>query len=122
VLGVLDSSEQVDCALDALISSGFLESEIELNRGSEFADRLGASTGRRGLGDWFIRTFEKVGLKNAEVEIKEDYEQAVRDGHAVIAVLAPTEERKDLAVRLVKECGGRFINYFGALTVERISR
>jgi hypothetical protein len=122
VLGVLDTSSQVECALDGLSQRGFLESEIELNRGTEFADRLGATSGRRGLGDWFIRIFERVGLKNAESELKEQYEEAVRNGAAVIAVLTPTEERKDLAVQLIRECGGRFINYFGRLNVERIGR
>jgi hypothetical protein len=121
VLAVLDTSDQVDCTVDALVNNAFLDSEIELNRGVEFADRLGATTGRQGVGDWFIRMFQKIGLKNAESELKEQYEQAVRDGHAIIAVLTSTEERKDLAVQLIRDCGGRFINYFGPLTVERIN-
>lgn len=120
VLAVLETSDQVDCTLDGLTNSAFLESEIELNRGEEFADQLGSSTGRRGLSDWFIRLFQSVGLKNAETELKEHYEQALRDGHAVIAILTPTDERKDLAVQLLRECGARFINYFGRLNVERI--
>ena len=120
VIGVLATSEQVECALDALVGGGFLESEIELNRGSDWADRLAATTGRRGISDWFIRLFQSVGLKNAETELKEKYEQAVRDGKAVIAVLVPTEERKNLAVRLLRDCGGQFINYYGRLNVERM--
>jgi len=122
VLAVLDTSDQVDCAVDALANSAFLESEIELNRGAEFADRLGSATGRRGLSDWFIRLFQSVGLKNAETELKDHYEQALRDGHAIIAVLTPTDERKDLAVQLLRDCGARFINYFGRLNIERIGR
>ena len=119
---MLDTSEQVECALDALVNRAFLESEIEINRGVEFADRLGASTGREGLSDWFIRLFQTVGLKNPETEIKEEYEQAVRDGHAVIAILTPTEERKDLAAQLLQGCGARHLNYFGRFEVERIGR
>jgi hypothetical protein len=34
----------------------------------------------------------------------------------------PTEERKDLAVGIIRKCGGRFINFFGQLNVERIMR
>ena len=63
-----------------------------------------------------------VGLKNSETEMKDRYEQALRDGHTVLAVLVPTEERKDRAARILKECGGRFMNYFGPLNVEQISR
>ena len=122
VIAVLDTSEQVQCAVDALVDGGFLESEIELNRGGEWADRLASTTGRSGLSDWFIRMFQKVGLKNEETELKEEYEEAVRGGKAVVAVLVPTDERKNLAVRLIRDCGGHFISYYGRLNVERISR
>ena len=101
---------------------GFLESEIELNRGVEWADRLASTTGRTGLSDWFIRMFQRVGLKNEETELKEEYEEAVRGGKAVVAVLVPTDERKNLAVRIISDCGGHFISYYGRLNVERISR
>jgi hypothetical protein len=120
VLAILDTPDQTQCALDALLGGGFLESEVDLNRGAEDAERLAAGTGRRGLQDWFIRATGSVGLKNAETEMKERYEQALREQRTVIAVLAPTDERKDLAAEIIRECGGRFINFFGQLNVERI--
>jgi hypothetical protein len=61
-------------------------------------------------------------LKNAETEMKERYEEALRDNRSVVAVLAPTEARKDLAADIFRKCGGRFINFFGELNVERIAR
>lgn len=122
VVAIFDTAEQTSCALDALLGGGFLEAEVDVNRGTEDADRLAAGTGRRGLQDWFIRITGSVGLKNAETEMKERYEQALRDNRSVVAVLAPTEERKDLATGLLQKCGGRFINYFGPLNVERIAR
>ena len=61
VIGVLETSAQSSCAVDALVHGGFLESEIELGRGVEAADRIGASTGRQGFGDWLIRLFDTVG-------------------------------------------------------------
>jgi hypothetical protein len=121
VLAVLDTPDQSSCALDALLGGGFLESEIKLGRGSDAADRLDAATGRRGFQDWLIRLFETVGVTNAEIETKDHYEQALRDGHTVIVVLTPTDERKDLAARLIRDCGGRFINYCGHLSIERIT-
>ena len=122
VVGVLDTPEQTNCALDALLGGGFLESEIDIGRGTVEADRVEAGTGRRGLQDWWIRLFQSVGLRNAETEIKDRYEQALRDGHTIIAVLAPTDERKDLATQMIQECGGHFINFFGHLNIQRISR
>jgi hypothetical protein len=120
VLAILDTPDQTQCALDALLGGGFLESEVDLSRGLEAADRLAAGTGRRGLQDWLIRAAGSVGLKNAEIEMKERYEQALRERRTVIAVLAPTDERKDLAVEIIRGCGGRFLNFFGQLNVERI--
>jgi hypothetical protein len=121
VIAIFDTPDQISCALDALLSGGFLESEVHVNRGAEEADRLAAGTGRQGLQDWFIRLTGSVGLKNAETEMKERYEQALRENHTVIAVLTPTEARKDLAVDILESCNGSFINFFGQLNVERIS-
>ena len=122
VVAIFDTSDQTSCALDALLGGGFLESEVDVNRGAEEADRLAQGTGRQGLQDWFIRLTGSVGLKNAETEMKERYEEALRDNRSVVAVLAPTETRKDLAADIFRRCGGRFINFFGQLNVQRIAR
>jgi hypothetical protein len=121
VLAILATPDQTSCAVDALVNGGFLESEIDLGHGPEVADQVAATTGRSGFQDWFIRLFQQVGLKNAETEMKDRYDQAVRDGQTVIAVLTPTEERKNRAAAMLGECGARFINYFGRLNVERLS-
>jgi hypothetical protein len=121
VVAILDTQDQTACAVDALVRGGFFESEVELLRGNEEADRLAGGTGRRGFLDWFIRLTGSVGLKNAETEMKDRYEQALRDGNTLLAVLTPTDDRKDRAAQILKECGGRFINFFGRLNVERIA-
>lgn len=122
VVGILDTQDQTSCAVDSLVSGGFLESEIQIGHGTALADRVESHTGRHGLQDLFIRLFQSVGLQNAEIEMRDRYEQALRDGRTVIAILAPTEERKDRAAQIVRECGAHFINFFGHLSVERIIR
>jgi hypothetical protein len=121
VIGILDTPDQTACAVDGLVTGGFLESEIEIHRGAEAADRLDQTTGRRGLMDLTIRLFQRMGLENAEIEMKEHYEKALRDGGTVILILTPTDERKDRAAQILKECGGHFINFYGRLAVERIA-
>jgi hypothetical protein len=121
VVGILGTHDQGARAVDALTQGGFLESEVELIGGAEAADRLAGGTGRRGFQDWFIRLTGSVGLKNAETELKDRYEQALRDGNAVLAVLAASDDRKHRAAEILKESGGRFINFFGQLNVERLS-
>jgi hypothetical protein len=120
LLGVLDTPEQVSCALDAL-SGPFLETEIEVLCGEGQADRLRATTGRTGLLDKALRVVQGFGLWNDELEVKAQYEQALRDGHIVVMVEAQSDDRKQLAVEALKGCGGHFINYFGKFTRERIA-
>ena len=120
LLGVMDTPAQVKCAIDAL-SGPFLESEIEVSCGQAAAQRLRESTGRTGLLDKIIRVGQSLGLTNDEMEVKGAYEKALRDGHVVVRVHAPTDDRKQLAVRALRDCGGHFINYFGKFTRERIA-
>lgn len=120
LLGVMNTPAQAQCAIDAL-SGPFLESEIEVSCGPTAAQRLRESTGRTGLLDKVIRVGQSLGLTNDEMEVKGAYEKALRDGHVVVRVHAPTDDRKALAVRVLQDCGGHFINYFGKFTRERIA-
>jgi hypothetical protein len=120
LLGVLDTPEQVKCALDAL-SGPFLETEIEFLCGEAQADRLRTTTGRTGLLDKALRVVQSLGMWNDELEVKAQYEKALRDGHIVVLVEAQSDDRKQLAVEALKGCGGHFINYFGKFTRERIA-
>ncbi|MFL5447646.1 MAG: hypothetical protein ACJ8AP_16510 [Gemmatimonadales bacterium] len=122
VVGILDTPAQTTCAVDGLVGGGFLESEVAVGHGPEPAERLASGTGRRGFQDWFIRFTERLGHRNAEMEMRDRYEQALRDGHTVIGVQAPTEERKDLAVQILRNCGAHFVNFFGRFNVEQIVR
>jgi hypothetical protein len=120
VISILDTDDQTACAVDGLVTGGFFESEIRILGGAEDAERLDQTTGRRGVVDLTIRLFQSVGLENAEIEMKEHYEKALRDGRTVMVILAPTDERKDRAAQILQECGGHFINFYGRLSVQRI--
>jgi len=60
-----------------------------------------------------VESYPKAGTKDA-------YEQALREHHYVVAVLAPTDARKELASQLLASGGGRFINFLGKFSIERI--
>ena len=121
VVGLMDTPEQVRCALDTL-TGPFLESEIKVVCGGEQeADRLRATTGRTGLLDHVLRIAQSIGITNDELEVKDRYEQALREGHVMVHVLAPTDERKERAAQGLRDCGGHFINFFGRFTREEIA-
>ena len=121
VLGVIDAPEQVGTVTAALADAGFRSSEISITSGQGAAEALHASTGRTGLAHLAIRIAERIGIADDEMEVKERYEQALRDGGFVVSVLAPTEERKLLAARVLREHGGGFINFLGRRTIEVLS-
>jgi hypothetical protein len=60
-----------------------------------------------------LQIVNHFGAGDEEAEARHQYEQALRDGHVNVLVLAPTEERK--------QHGGRFINFFGRLAIEQLA-
>jgi hypothetical protein len=122
VVGIIDTLEQLEPAIEALLNNGFLRSEIEVVYGEAAAERLAASTGRTGLTDLAMRLVTALGMPDDETIVKTHYERALRDGHFVVLVLAPTEERKNLATRLLEGHGGHFVNFLGSSTIEKMVR
>ena len=122
LIGIIDTGDQLEAAIEALASNGFLRSEVEVVYGEAAAERLSATTGRTGLTDLAMRLVAALGMPDDETIMKEDYEQALRDGHFILLVLAPTEERKKLAARLLEEHGGHFVNFLGSSTIESMVR
>ena len=120
LLAVLDTPEQVSSAVEALTGGGFLESEIEIRTGVDFADRMKESTGRGGLTGLAMRIAGSLGLENEETEAKDRYEHQMRDGRYVVRVVAPTPERKDVALHILNQHGAHDASYMGRFTIERL--
>jgi len=121
VVAILDTVEHMWDAVEALVTIGFLESEIDVAHGAAAADTLRASTGRSGLASVVMKLVAKIGLPNDEMALRKRYEEALRLGQFVLAVETPTEQRKVLASQIIHNLGGRFIHYFGERTFEVMS-
>ena len=113
VLGVVNSEEEAARTVEALTSGGFLDSEVHVAAGQAAADALHARTGRMGVGNLMIRIAERLGVADDEMEVKARYEQALRDGHFLLLVEAPTEARKERATRILGAHGAHSVNYMG---------
>lgn len=120
VVAVVDTAKQVSALLPDLTTNGFLESEIHVHSGVDSADELDASTGRGGLAGIAIRIAESLGIENVEMEVKSRYEQAMRDGHYVVLVAAPTEERKERASAILAQHDAHSVTFHGRFTIEDI--
>ena len=98
-----------------------MESEIQYGTGATAADELDASTGRTGLTALLIRLAEHIGVTDEEMEMKNRYEQAMRDNKFVVSVAAPTDERKQRATEMLRAHGAHAMAYYGKRTIEFIS-
>lgn len=120
VVGILDASEQVGPAVAELTAGGFMESEVQVQCGEARAKALDVKTGRRGLAHIAIRIAERLGVENIEMERKERYEQAMREGHYVILVATATEERKDRAAEILAKHNAHTVSFYARFTIEDI--
>lgn len=120
VIATMPTDKEAAAALDTLVNSGFLESEVTLTSGPEIADRIHASSGRSSLLGRVLQVVDRFGAGGEEMEARHAYEAALREGHCCVLVLAPTDERKHLAGEILKRHGGTFINFFGPLAIDRL--
>jgi len=120
VVAVIDTAQQMEDAVTALTAGGFLESEIGIGSGVDIADRMRETTGRSGFTAMAMRFSEALGMPNDESDVKGRYEQAMRDGQFVVAVLAPTSERKRRALDILASHGAHDAVYFGRFVIEKL--
>ena len=118
VVGLLDSKPQLDAAVDALTSGGFLSSEIEVLHGAAASKELRDNTGRTGLAHLAMRLVESIGLPNDELAIKNQYADALAKGRVLITVLAPSDDRRQQAARILEEHGASSVKFLGQYTIE----
>jgi hypothetical protein len=122
VVAIADTVDQLEPLVEALASKGFRPSEGVVTYGEAAAERLRDSTGRTGLTGLAMRLAAALGMPDDETALKDRYEEALHDGRFVVLVLAPTEERKELAARLLETHGGHFVNFLGRFTIEAFAR
>jgi hypothetical protein len=120
LMAVLDQPAAAVLAKQALVREGFAPDSITILQGDRDADRIdsfGKSSGPlRKL--WrvvqFIQTDQMVDLVV--------YEAALRDGRTVLTVHARRAQERDRAKRVLAAAGAHFMNFFGRVSTEDISR
>jgi hypothetical protein len=120
LMAVVDDDQAAAEARDALVEAGFPPEAIAVLRGEVDADRIDSMGKLRG--SWtrawrllqFTQTDQMVDLVV--------YEAALRHGRTVIAVQARRRGDRDRAKRVLEAAGAHFMNFFGRLATEDVSR
>jgi hypothetical protein len=120
LMAVLDTQEAAARATSELARAGFGPEAITVLLGNEDADRidsLGKVSGRWTRA-WRLLQFTQT---DQMVDLVV-YEAALRDGRTVIAVHAPGMHDRERAKAALAAAGAHFMNFFGRLATEDVSR
>jgi hypothetical protein len=120
LLAVVPSSENAAAAAAELKSAGIPDRDITILRGDEGASRFDPTGAVHGL---FSRLRRIVSFTVMDqLPDMAWYDAAIRAGQAVIMVRLRGDDRKADTIRIVREHGGHFINYYGRFATEEIVR
>jgi hypothetical protein len=120
LMAVLDNAEAATMATGELSRAGFGPEAVTILLGDEDADRIDSLGKVRGpwTRAWRLLQFTQT---DQMVDLVV-YEAALRDGRTVIAVHAPRMKDRDRAKRALDAAGAHFMNFFGRIATEDISR
>ena len=120
LMAVIDKPEAASLAAGALVRQGLPAEAVTVLQGDQDAARMD-SLGKMS-GPW-RKLWRAVQFTQADQMVDlVMYEAALRDGRAVIAVHARRAEDRERAKRVLAAAGAHFMNYFGRLSTEDISR
>lgn len=120
LLAVVPDSETAARAAAALKAADIPDRDITILRGEESASRFDPTGSIHGL---FTRLRRIVSFTVMDqLPDMAWYDAAVRAGHAVVMAKVRGDERKAAGVRILREHGGHFVNYYGRFATEEIVR
>jgi hypothetical protein len=118
VVGVVDDPGDLEDAVQALISSGFGESEVHVLCGTSGVQQIDAKGKRKGL---LARLFRVVDALGEEREHTARHVKELESGHFVVVVDARDEASKTRARDGLAAHGGHFINFYSRWSTEDLA-
>lgn len=107
IIGVYDSYDQAQRALNDLIAAGFSRSDVQLNPHADgtgvarasSTNEQGTTSGGSGIGHFFRSLF---GMEDEEERTQRDlYAEAIRRGSCVLTVNAERDDQRDKAIDIL---------------------
>jgi hypothetical protein len=119
-MAVIDAPEAAALAAGTLVREGFPPDAVMVLQGDQDADRID-SLGK--MSGPLRKLWRAVQFTQADQMVDlVVYEAALRDGRAVITVHARRAEERERAKRMLAAAGAHFMNFFGRISTEDISR
>ena len=120
LLAVLPGPERAASAAAALKDAGIPDKDITILRGPEGASRFDPTGAVHGL----VARLRRIVSFTVMDQLPDMawYDAAIRTGQAVVMVRLRGDELKGEAVRIVRDQGAHFVNYYGRFATEEIVR
>lgn len=117
MIGVLPTRAAAEAAVRDLVAGGVPAADVEVFCGEAGLREVDFKGEHHGL---WARVFRAVQSIGELAEYKERFEQALRAGECVLAADAAELATRELAHRVLKANGARYINFFAPMAVERL--
>ena len=117
LMGIVDDQQAATNAAERLREQGI--EDVQVLKGTAGADSLDSDGSEHGIFAKLLRTVEHI---SAEIDHLGEYEKAVREGSAVVAAYVEEDATREAAIEILRKHDARFVNYFGAMTVELVVR
>lgn len=119
LVAVIEDPAAADAVARALAGLGIPDADIHVLRGADGARAFDAD-GRTGI--WLRLSRLSQYFSADQSSDMPMYDAAIKDGRTVLAVRLADRTVKAPAIAAVIEAGGHFLNFYGRLQTEEISR
>ena len=119
LLGVLDAPADADLVVEALAAAGVQPDGVEVLVGDDGLDRLSRLGARPSPWSRVVRLFQFLLMDQTPDFLV--YEQALRDGRAVVAVRVHDRDAMLAVAGVLERASAHFLNYFGRFATEEVS-
>jgi hypothetical protein len=120
VVGTIADAKSARAAIEALLSQGFQDSDIDVLRGEEGMHRLDPTGEEHGFLARFQRTLIHLLGPAEESKYLSRHVEDLREGRFVIMILAREPEKRSLAAGILNSHGAEFVGYYGVLAWESL--
>jgi len=117
VVGVIDRSENVRAAVEALDAAGYNSDDVTVLCGQSGLERLDADGSHHGLLGRVVRLVQTYGTEGEALRLLED---ELQRGHFVIGVRVPDDAGKQQVADLLAEHGGSYLHHYDRWHLEQL--